>query len=44
MCLTAKSKNNEFNIFFNSKEDKNRWKKYIEIAVENSKKILKPFK
>lgn len=29
LCLTAKSKNNEFNILFTKKEDKDRWKKYI---------------
>ncbi len=29
---------------FQKKEDKESWKKYIEFAIENSKKILKQFK
>ena len=44
VCMTVKSKSNELNIMLNKKEEKDIWKKYIEFAIENSKKILKQFK
>lgn len=44
LCLTVKSKSNELNIMFKKREEKESWKKNIEFAIENSKKILKQFK